>query len=896
MRNWDSLSLKEKSEMMKVAIINGYTNLHDIKAKYNEFADGGGLNASDTTEREDVTQTEKVGGASSYIGGTPEEVRQAYWKQYPRMVAVTDSIASMYGIDPHSLRNNLNREGFVDARIREHNDSVMNNRPVPDADEGLRRETYGEAMDEYGLDNVGQMIEDGKVIPIGNPNYDLQGNTNEKNQPVYTSEGYTHMDNINLSAAALKYFGTVVDNDYPNLSQHDRNRYIRAYYNRGVEGGRKWARNGAKGYSFADGGKLSDEQYIAIMERVAEENNPIWNKFRQVEGGKPLTVDEELLRILNDNTYNYRGYYNKYRNSRANADTHWTDEFKTVYHPTFSNQSRYSGKKSQYNPEGLVGGTWGGKDGEKFIPAPWQMGNTFADGGSIHIDPKNRGKFNATKARTGKTTEELTHSKNPLTRKRAIFAQNTAKWHHKDEGGFLDSMEDEPTFFGKYLDGVTVTPYGSRDTTFKDWSKANQQEREETEKQRILKQMEEFNNNIRRATSNVAPYAAGAMGIAALPALLPATVTALDAVAPAASKVLAHPYVQGYFAGEGAVNLKDRLQNGTFGINGNGFWDRAGNAAGTLFDAALMSPLAKLRFPQSFRGSKTVTEQPLVEMANAESLAMTDDEFAKAVDWANDYYDMENAYRSYVHSPQFKIDALNDYNTFIHSPEYTERLKRAGLFGREFGIRTLADIKTNPDNVPVKFVDEIPGYKDAWGLSTVNPTDPRYGILLKENQPLESFKPTLDHEVAHWATGNVETELPPKIWVNQGTPYSSFIAKTMEYNNNIVPIRSWREVLDAYPQYWKDAKSGYNRYKYQSKIQERRARAYSIYQQARREGLTIDEFVDKYESSTSPQHQQLRNLLGLYTKDNLKKFLKDFLSIGVPTSVSATVLTSNKNE
>jgi|GEM_PF-1214917 len=41
----------------------------------------------------------------------------------------------------------------------------------------------------------------------------------------------------------------------------------------------------------------------------------------------------------------------------------------------------------------------------------------------IEIDPKNKGKFNATKKRTGKSTEELTHSKNPLTRKRANFAK-----------------------------------------------------------------------------------------------------------------------------------------------------------------------------------------------------------------------------------------------------------------------------------------------------------------------------------------------------------------------------------------------------------------------------------------------------------------------------------------
>ena len=62
----------------------------------------------------------------------------------------------------------------------------------------------------------------------------------------------------------------------------------------------------------------------------------------------------------------------------------------------------------------------------------------FSDGklpgysnGKIRIKPANRGKFNATKKRTGKTTEELTHSKNPLTRKRAIFAQNARKWNHK---------------------------------------------------------------------------------------------------------------------------------------------------------------------------------------------------------------------------------------------------------------------------------------------------------------------------------------------------------------------------------------------------------------------------------------------------------------------------------
>ena len=49
----------------------------------------------------------------------------------------------------------------------------------------------------------------------------------------------------------------------------------------------------------------------------------------------------------------------------------------------------------------------------------------------IHIKPENKGKFTATKKATGKSTEELTHSKNPLTRKRAVFAQNAKRWNKK---------------------------------------------------------------------------------------------------------------------------------------------------------------------------------------------------------------------------------------------------------------------------------------------------------------------------------------------------------------------------------------------------------------------------------------------------------------------------------
>ena len=106
------------------------------------------------------------------------------------------------------------------------------------------------------------------------------------------------------------------------------------------------------------------------MERIATENNPKWNKQRIKEGAQPLSEDEEYLRILNDNTYDYRGYYNKYPESSANADTHRNDKFKTVYHPTFSIYSTYSEKVDpNYNPNGLKGGDW--DDNGNFIPEYW---------------------------------------------------------------------------------------------------------------------------------------------------------------------------------------------------------------------------------------------------------------------------------------------------------------------------------------------------------------------------------------------------------------------------------------------------------------------------------------------------------------------------------------------
>jgi len=61
--------------------------------------------------------------------------------------------------------------------------------------------------------------------------------------------------------------------------------------------------------------------------------------------------------------------------------------------------------------------------------------------GGIHIKPENRGKFTEYKKRTGKTTEEALHSKDPHVRKMAQFAKNARKWKHQ-EGGLHSNVWD----------------------------------------------------------------------------------------------------------------------------------------------------------------------------------------------------------------------------------------------------------------------------------------------------------------------------------------------------------------------------------------------------------------------------------------------------------------------
>ena len=218
-----------------------------------------------------------------------------------------------------------------------------------------------------------------------------------------------------------------------------------------------------------------DEKYLKFAEEQAKQFAQESNATSPIR--RDIIEDQILTDILNDNTYDYKSYVNDSYGSPEYMTTkngsHFTDKYKTVWHPTFSNESQYSNNISDYNPNGIEGGYWEdntyrlSKDQEDnnwniqrtkdyldkaetkpikllsnsgmpiYISNPKGEGgyyyNPFKDGSDIHIKPSHRGRLTALKQRTGKSEAELYRTGGPEIRKMITFARNARKWKH-DEG------------------------------------------------------------------------------------------------------------------------------------------------------------------------------------------------------------------------------------------------------------------------------------------------------------------------------------------------------------------------------------------------------------------------------------------------------------------------------
>lgn len=91
-----------------------------------------------------------------------------------------------------------------------------------------------------------------------------------------------------------------------------------------------------------------------------------WAEERSKIEGRDVLEDQQ--------DYDLRGYWKKNANAKVAANSHLTDEFKKPNHPTFSEQSKYSGTDSPFGGK-FKGGTWAA-DGSSFTPSAEMLKTT----------------------------------------------------------------------------------------------------------------------------------------------------------------------------------------------------------------------------------------------------------------------------------------------------------------------------------------------------------------------------------------------------------------------------------------------------------------------------------------------------------------------------------------
>ena len=139
---------------------------------------------------------------------------------------------------------------------------------------------------------------------------------------------------------------------WEKLNIRDRAKYMEI----AVKNGYRDIRSIREAYNqYAKGGPKDD--YKEWLENEALQNSKLWG----------VSYDEALNQMKNDKSYNYRKFYEIQKANPDNPEyqrhlegnAHYNDVGKSVYHPTASTGSYYSGKKDpKWNPTGAKFGEW----------------------------------------------------------------------------------------------------------------------------------------------------------------------------------------------------------------------------------------------------------------------------------------------------------------------------------------------------------------------------------------------------------------------------------------------------------------------------------------------------------------------------------------------------------
>ena len=494
-----------------------------------------------------------------------------------------------------------------------------------------------------------------------------------------------------------------------------------------------------------------------------------------------------------------------------------------------------------------------------------EMAREYAKGGGIHIKPSHRGRLTELKKRTGKTEAELYRTGGPAVRKMITFARSARKWKHGlggnllGPGGYVRDKNGDPVAFdeeGNLIDQVT----GEQGIMMPNIPEVVVIGRDFTKPYYSTKDDAESIRNVFSTIQEVADTPIMVQQNAG-------TVTGYNTF----GQYL--PKSQSTF-GDQAELLFTELTAPTILSDAKGIYQ------------VFRHPVQTARTVRSFFKEGT----PVAEWAEVSNPS-------KALGVLKKEASPDNV--SFVEMPLSKREeATQRMMEFIYGEDYQKRLQDAGLKNNWKAINDYIEQRIKgEDYFPAKEWSIIDNDPDKLGSSNVAINSDDYGVNIKQGISEEDFRKAIDHELAHWSTGNLESsKLYNSVYSQMhGVPNSEDIRKIMEYNKNVASNRSWKEFRKEFlPENTpKEILSEWEEnYKYISDIQERRANAYAMMQEAQRQGLSIDQFIDKYIKNGKAVNStpiQLEYLSYVYKPDELKKFMKKFLSAATPISIGINV-------
>ena len=588
-----------------------------------------------------------------------------------------------------------------------------------------------------------------------------------------------------------------------------------------------------------------------------------YKSYREQNPGKTYLDWKKAIQELkhididNDPTYDYKGYYDLNNFAAQDmlnkkSDAHFTDNFKTSQHPTFSEESGYSGYINKFNPNGITGGSWGD---HSYNLSDSQMANDW--------DIKN-------------TLDYLSIAENE-----GISLKYDDKYPVIDDtviGGVLPEVEVKG-----YADGGQIPLLGNKAKLFT---------------QQDLNTMHDLNINAGaydQPTSEVQHRIDSKGKVKTVPTPGNGFVSNNDPV--------------GQFVVEGVAtaplfNLIGKAALFSAGRMGNK-WARSKIISNTI-DNSYIKP-GKLDtnvdwFPkQTLEGTHTINKNPYITYPTEE---YWNDKIKLARDklYKQSMIDFNNNRELPIN---IKRKAVKLMDSFIDSDDYSNRLMNSYV---DSNVRNIIKNNYHNDNIygffPAKYTNDFSFLNSNAPKGATNDIidgqASQEGIVMNADyvnkKSNSEFYSNLLHELAHYSTKLERPALTDEerlLYALYDKTEDGLTLRTlMDYNESIAKNKSLEDILKSNgvtdlskaEEFLNKKNRGVaNRHmlEYLKDPQEKRARAVTTWLKAKKRNISTDQLVDMYTdingNITKKAPSELRQLGVILDKENLKKYLNKFL-------------------